>query len=154
MLVDKYLLTFKASNDEHLCLYENGKGTLFQLLSLQSGKVVCQSEMPKYPTVGKYIHVTHLTYTFRDKEGNKYWPYHGQLEERNALDAKSFESKHTSERKEPYLVGMSTIQERAVPLLRACAGCAIDHLFKDCPLKSIQQNNLHKRLERIKYMAH
>ena len=135
MLVDKYLLTLKASNDEHLCLYENGKGTLFQLLSLRSGKAVCQSEMPRYPTVGKYIHVTHLTYTFRDKEGNKYQPYHGKLEERTVFDAKSFESKHTHERTEQSLVGMSTVQERAIPLLRACVGCAIDHLFKDCPLR-------------------
>ena len=71
MLVDKYLLTHKTSSVENLCLYENEIGTLFQLLSLRSGKAVCQSEMPKYPIVGKYLHVTHLTYTFRDKEGNK-----------------------------------------------------------------------------------
>ena len=30
---------------------------------------------------------------------------------------------------------MSTLQGRAIPFIRTCVGCAIDHLIKDCPLK-------------------
>ena len=43
--------------------------------------------------------------------------------------------KHESESNGPRLVGMSTLQERAIPFIRTCARCAIDHLIRDCPLK-------------------
>lgn len=49
MLVDKYQLVPIVTTNPILCLYDNGKGTLFQLFCLRNGKAIYQSEMPKYP---------------------------------------------------------------------------------------------------------
>ena len=76
IVMDKYQLGPIDTTDLTLCLYDNGKGTLFPFFCLRNGKIVCQSEMPRYPMVYKHLHVKYLTYTYKDKESNKYTPYH------------------------------------------------------------------------------
>ena len=107
MIVDKYQFVPKACINENLCLYDNGKGTLFQLLSLRNGKAMCQSEISRYPMVYKYLHVNHLTYTFRDKEGNEY---------------------------RPYPMTVNSLSKEDLEKLRTCAECLIHHWNKDCPV--------------------
>lgn len=45
-------------------------------MSLRSGAMVCQGEMPNNPMVSKCLHVTNLTYMFRDEACNEYQLYH------------------------------------------------------------------------------
>ena len=135
MLVDKFPLKLHSSGKADLALYDNGKGTLFELLLLANGKSTDQCEIPKSPIVHKYLHVKLLTYTYKDHEGNEYTPYYAKFDTSNALDASSLEHNHVAEKNAPCLVGMSTIRERALPLLRSCKTCGIDHLIKDCPSK-------------------
>lgn len=75
MLVVNFQLTHMISNATIPCLYVNEKENYFQLLSLKCGKPTCQSEIIRTPTICKYMHVTHLAYTYyKDKVGNKYKP--------------------------------------------------------------------------------
>lgn len=135
MLVDKFPLLLHSSGKENLSLYDNGKGTLFELLSLANGKSVNQCEIPKSPIFHKYLHVKLITYTYKDHEGNEYILHYAKFDASNALDASSFGHNYVAKKSAPCLVGMSTILERALPLLRACSTCGIDHLIKDCPSK-------------------
>ena len=110
MLVDKFpLLLLHSSGKENLNLYDNGKGTLFELLLLANGKSTDQCEIPKSPIVHKYLHVKLLTYTYKDHEGNEYTPHYAKFDATNTLDASSSKHNHVVEKSAPCLIGMSII---------------------------------------------
>ena len=107
MVVDIYLLIPKGFGNKNLCLFENQSRALFQVSSMKNGKPVSQSNMPQSPLVYKCLHVTHLTYTFKDKEGNEYEPYNGR-------DA--------------------TLSDQEFEQSRTCVDCGVAHLLRDCPM--------------------